>query len=42
MMTPCAHCIHRSRIWGMLYCLLGEWSGEANEKICARYRRDEK
>lgn len=38
-MTPCAHCTHRKWLWGMLYCVLGMWSGQKNEKVCSEYRR---
>ena len=41
-MTPCADCTHRKWLWGILYCVLGMWSGAKNEKICAEYRRGEK
>jgi len=38
-MTPCEGCIHRSRLWGMDYCLLASWFGKDNEKICSEYKR---
>lgn len=38
-MTPCHHCTNRKWLWGVLYCVLGNWSGAKNERICAEYRR---
>lgn len=40
-MTPCAGCKYRSRLWGMVYCLLDRWAGLDFEKRCAEYKREE-
>lgn len=40
-MTPCHKCINRKWLWGMLYCVLGKWSGANNERMCSEYRRKE-
>lgn len=38
-MTPCEACRYRSRLWGMVYCLLDKWAGILNERICSEYQR---
>lgn len=38
-MNPCDMCKYKSRLWGIEYCLLDQWHGKENEKICAEYTR---
>lgn len=38
-MTPCAGCVYRAALFGMIYCIRDQWAGLANEKICAEFKR---